>query len=87
MKLGKFNIVMELVNGVDYRDVIVARRGYGVPFTEKQIFNWARQLGEALEYLHDTHKIVHEDLHNGNVMITGLDVSNLVKDEEALLKS
>ena len=41
-----------------------------------------RQLGEALEYLHDTHKIVHEDLHNGNVMITGLDKSNLVKDEE-----
>ena len=58
-----------------------------MPFTESQILNWARQLGEALEYLHDTHKIVHENLHNGNVMITGLDALNLVKDEEALLNS
>ena len=46
LRFGKFNIVMELVQGVDYRDVVVARKNMGaVPFKDTHILNWAKQLG------------------------------------------
>ena len=38
---------------------------------------WGRQIALGLAHLHDECKLVHQDLHNGNVMITGL-----CKDEE-----
>ena len=61
---------MELVSGgVDFRDVVVARQQFGQPFTSELILNWANQLASGLSYLHDECKLVHQDLHNGNVMI------------------
>ncbi len=38
---------------------------------------WGSQIALGLAHLHDECKLVHQDLHNGNVMITGL-----CKDEE-----
>ena len=33
---------------------------------------WGSQIALGLAHLHDECKLVHQDLHNGNVMITGL---------------
>ena len=63
--------------GVDYRDVIVARQATGVHFKDEQVMAWGSQIVLGLAHLHDECKLVHQDLHNGNVMITGL-----CKDEE-----
>ena len=38
---------------------------------------WGSMIALGLAHLHDECKLVHQDLHNGNVMITGL-----CKDEE-----
>ncbi len=63
--------------GVDYRDVIVARQATGAHFKDEQVMAWGSQIALGLAHLHDECKLVHQDLHNGNVMITGL-----CKDEE-----
>ena len=63
--------------GVDYRDVVVARQATGAHFKDEQVMSWGRQIALGLAHLHDECKLVHQDLHNGNVMITGL-----CKDEE-----
>ena len=63
--------------GVDYRDVIVARQATGAHFKDEQAMSWGSQIALGLAHLHDECKLVHQDLHNGNVMITGL-----CKDEE-----
>ena len=61
-----------LQQGVDYRDVVVARQATGAHFKDEQVMAWGSQIGLGLAHLHDECKLVHQDLHNGNVMITGL---------------
>ena len=39
---------------------------------DSQVAAWGRQVALGLRHLHDDCKLVHQDLHNGNVMITGL---------------
>ena len=63
--------------GVDYRDVVVARQATGAHFKDEQVMAWGSQIALGLVHLHDECKLVHQDLHNGNVMITGL-----LKNEE-----
>ena len=63
--------------GVDYRDVVVARQATGAHFKDEQVMTWGSQIALGLTHLHDECKLVHQDLHNGNIMITGL-----CKDEE-----
>ena len=58
--------------GVDYRDVVVARQATGVHFKDEQVMAWGSKIAFGLVHLHDECKLVHQDLHNGNVMITGL---------------
>jgi serine/threonine protein kinase len=58
--------------GVDYRDVVVARQATGVHFKDEQVMAWGSQIALGLAHLHDECNLVHQDLHNGNVMITGL---------------
>ena len=58
--------------GVDYRDVVVARQATGAHFKDEQVMAWGSQIALGLAHLHDECKLVHQDLHNGNVMITGL---------------
>ena len=58
--------------GVDYRDVIVARQATGAHFKDDQVMAWGSHIALGLAHLHDECKLVHQDLHNGNVMITGL---------------
>ena len=63
--------------GAEYRDVIVARQhqlstqGVGAAFSDAQIESWTTQLASGLAHLSER-KLVHQDLHNGNVMIAGV---------------
>ena len=58
--------------GVDYRDVVVARQATEAYFRDKQVMAWGSQVAIGLAHLHDECNLVHQDLHNGNIMITGL---------------
>ena len=58
--------------GVDYRNVVVARQATRVHFKDGQVMAWGSQIALGLAHLHNACKLVHQDLHNGNVMITGL---------------
>jgi serine/threonine protein kinase len=44
---------------------------------DEQVMAWGSQIALGLAHLHDECNLVHQDLHNGNVMIAGLS-----KDEE-----
>jgi eukaryotic-like serine/threonine-protein kinase len=50
----------------------------GTPFQDGLLIEIARQLLMTLQYLHDNH-VVHSDLHAGNVLISQLDRSPIVK--------
>ena len=52
--------------------MVVARQSTGAHFKDAQVAAWGRQIALGLSHLHDECKLVHQDLHNGNVMITGL---------------
>ena len=78
-----FYVMMELIDGAEYRDVVVARQKGGAPFLEAQIVEWTRQIATGLAHLHDDCKLIHQDLHNGNVMVTG----NLAGGDDALRSS
>ena len=69
---GRFYIVMEHIDGAEFRDVVLARRAQGAQFTDAVIVSWVEQLAKGLAHLHDECKLVHQDLHNGNVMIAGV---------------
>ena len=76
--------------GVDYRDVVVARQATGAHFfKDEQVMAWGSRIALGLAHLHDECSLVHQDLHNGNVMITGLrnddDGGVLEVDNDALL--
>ena len=69
---------MPAQSGVEYRDLIVARKHQrtsagrvGAVFSDAQIESWAKQLASGLAHLSEQ-KLVHQDLHNGNVMIAGV---------------
>ena len=51
---------------------MVARQAAGSHFTDKQVMAWGSNVALGLAHLHDECNLVHQDLHNGNVMITGL---------------
>ena len=68
---------------------MVARQATGAYLKDEQVMAWGRQIALGLAYLHDECSMVHQDLHNGNVMITGLrkddDGGALDVDNDALL--
>lgn len=59
--------VMDFIHG---EDLGAAVKKYG-KFSEKQVRKWARQLGEALDYLHSQKPaIIHSDIKPANIMLT-----------------
>ena len=87
---GRFYVMMDPIKGAEYRDVVVARQSGGIPFTDAQLLSWIGHIAQGLAHLHDKCKLVHQDLHNGNVMITGVAKGgpggdNLVVSDEALV--
>jgi serine/threonine protein kinase len=51
---------------------VVARQATGAHFKDEQVMAWGSKIALGLAHLHDECSLVHQDLHNGNVMITGL---------------
>ena len=63
---------MFLQDGVEFKDICKGRiAASNISFSEEQIVRWAIQLVLGLKDL-DEAGFVHQDLHNGNVMITGV---------------
>ncbi len=54
------------------------RRMMGQPFPDETLYEFARQLLMALAYLHNK-GLVHSDLHGGNVLISQVGASPIVK--------
>ena len=77
--------------------MIVARQhqrtaqGIGAAFSDAQIESWTKQLASGLAHLSER-KLVHQDLHNGNVMIAGVsehgtDNTLTIEDDELVSTS
>ena len=59
--------VMDFIHG---EDLATAVKRHG-KFPEKQVRKWAKQLGEALDYLHSQKPaIIHSDIKPANIMLT-----------------
>ena len=85
---GRFYVMMDPIKGAEYRDAVVARQNTGEPFTAAQLKSWVGKIAQGLAHLHDKCKLVHQDLHNGNVMITGIEKGpkdDLIVSDEALI--
>ena len=81
-------IVQEYVKGKNLRQVMASER-----WDEKSLARMMRQVGEALDYLHDN-QIVHRDLKPENIMVTTngrnaklIDFGLADADDYAILKS
>lgn len=64
---GEIYTVMDFIPG-ESMDKAVRKNGR---FAQKQVLVWARQLAEALDYLHrQTPPVVHSDIKPANIMLT-----------------
>ena len=64
---GEIYTVMDYIPGQSL-DKVVNERG---PIPQKQVLKWARQLAEALDYLHgQTPPVIHSDIKPSNIMLT-----------------
>ncbi len=64
---GNVYTVMDFIPGKSFQQLL----DEGVRFKQKQIIKWARQLAEALVYLHgQTPPILHSDIKPANIMLT-----------------
>jgi serine/threonine-protein kinase len=63
-------LVMDYVPGDDLRTVMLEARRNGAFLPEAQVLRWARQLADALTYLHgQTPPVVHRDIKPSNLKI------------------
>ena len=60
-------------DGAEFKDVLLGRQRAARlgGFKEEHIVQWAVQLASGLKAL-DESGLVHQDLHNGNIMLAGL---------------
>lgn len=64
---GMVFTVMDFIPGKSFQQLL----DEGTTFSQKQVIRWARQLSEALEYLHNqTPSIIHSDIKPANIMLT-----------------
>ena len=56
---GRFYVMMDLIQGAEFRDVVVARQAGGVDFEDDVLVSWVEQLAKGLAHLHDECKLVH----------------------------
>lgn len=84
-------LVMDYVSGKDLKEIMDEARRNGRHLSEVEVMNWARQLCDALAYMHTQDPpVLHRDIKPGNIKLTpsgliklvdfGL-VKILVKDE------
>ncbi len=72
-------LVMDFVPGKDLRAVMVESRQRGEFLDEREVMDWARQLADAVIYLHSQDPpILHRDIKPGNLKLTPNGVLKLV---------
>jgi serine/threonine protein kinase len=72
-------LVMDYVPGEDLRTLMLEARHNKTFIPEEQVLNWARQIGDALAYLHGLDPaIVHRDIKPSNPKITPSGIIKLV---------
>lgn len=72
-------LVMDYVPGDDLRTIMLEARRNGAFLPEEQVLGWARQLADALAYLHGQDPpVVHRDIKPSNLKITPTGVLKLV---------
>lgn len=72
-------LVMDFVPGKDLRTLMIEARQRGDFLPERDVLNWAKQLSEALTYLHSQDPpILHRDIKPSNLKLTPNDVLKLV---------
>ncbi len=68
---GRDYLVMDYVPGRDLREILEEARAEGKFLPETRVLGWARQLGEALNYLHtQSPPVLHRDIKPGNIKLT-----------------
>ena len=64
-------LVMDFVSGQDLRQLMEERRRHGEFLDETTVLNWANQLCDALEYLHNQDPpVLHRDIKPANIKLT-----------------
>lgn len=72
-------LVMDFVPGDDLRTIMLEARRAAVFLPEDQVLGWARQLADALSYLHGQQpSVVHRDIKPSNLKITPSGLLKLV---------
>ncbi|MFH1184946.1 MAG: serine/threonine-protein kinase [Chloroflexota bacterium] len=72
-------LVMDYVPGDDLRTIMGEARRNGTFLPEEQVLGWARQLADALAYLHSQQpSVVHRDIKPSNLKITPTGLLKLV---------
>jgi serine/threonine-protein kinase len=72
-------LVMDFVPGKDLRTLMIEARQGGAFLTENEVLNWANQLADALQYLHDQNPpILHRDIKPSNLKLTPSGLLKLV---------
>ncbi len=64
-------LVMDYVPGLNLQEIIARAVADGEKLPEEQVIGWARQLADALAYLHSQDPpVIHRDIKPGNIKIT-----------------
>lgn len=76
---GREYLVMDFVEGRDLHEIIREQQKAGEQLSEQQVLEWASQLLDALEYLHEQDPpVVHRDVKPSNIKVTPRGVVKLV---------
>lgn len=68
---GREYLVMDYVTGRDLQDIVSEGKKQNSPPNEAQVLEWAVQLLDALEYLHDQEPpVLHRDIKPSNIKVT-----------------
>lgn len=85
---GKVYTIMDFIPGKSFQQLLDEK----IRFSQKRVVKWAKQLCEALEYLHkQSPAIIHSDIKPANVMLTPSDdiclidfnISSIFREEGA----
>ena len=72
-------LVMDFVSGRDLKELVDEARRQGRFLEEKQVLAWAKQLCDALEYLHSQDPpVLHRDIKPANIKLTPGGIIKLV---------
>ncbi|HEY3290613.1 MAG TPA: serine/threonine-protein kinase [Anaerolineae bacterium] len=72
-------LVMDYVSGKDLKEIVDDARRNGRYLTEVEVMNWARQLCDALNYMHNQDTpVLHRDIKPSNIKLTPSGLIKLV---------